>query len=110
MLGRLRLGIRDERLGQPRADVALAANARRTEVVDREPRRGRSEVRLRRLDLRTVLDGALEADERLLDDVLGLGDAAEHAVRDREEQRPQLLEDLCGVHGHVLQDEGTSPL
>jgi hypothetical protein len=33
------------------------------------------------------------AEERLLDDVLGVGDAAYHAVGDREQQRPQL-----GVH------------
>ena len=39
---------------------------------------------------RAVVGRALKPDERLLHDVLGLGDAAEHAVGDREHQRTQL--------------------
>jgi hypothetical protein len=37
------------------------------------------------------------AQERLLDDVLGLGDRPEHPVGDREQVRPQLL---VALHRH----------
>ena len=42
----------DERLGQPLARIDLAADAGRAQLVDREPRRDRREVRLRRLRAR----------------------------------------------------------
>ena len=103
VLGVLR-GIRaarigQERLGQPLADVALLAHPGRSQVVDREPRGDRRQVGLGRLDLRTLLDECvLVAQERVLDDVLGLGDAPQHPVGNREEQRAQILERL----GHEL--------
>jgi hypothetical protein len=87
-MGRLVL---DERLGQPLPRIDLAASACRTQFVDREPRRHGREIRLRRVGLDT---GFVVAEERFLDDVLRLGDRAEHAVGDREQVRPQLLVDL----------------
>jgi hypothetical protein len=39
-----------------------------------------------------LLEGTVEAEEALLDDVLRLAHAAEHPVGDRERRRPQLLE------------------
>ena len=40
------------------------------------------------------IERLMDAQQRLLDDVLGLGDAAEHPVGDPEGQRPQLIEQL----------------
>ena len=78
-----------------RAFWEVAPDARRLQLVDRQARRDRREVRLRVLDL---LVGAVEAQERFLHHVLGLVDAPEHPVRDREQQRPELL--VCGVRLH----------
>jgi hypothetical protein len=47
----------------------------------------------------------MDAQQRLLDDVLGLGGAAEHPVGDREGRRPQLRE-LVFFSGH---DEWMGP-
>ena len=44
------LGVGQQRLGQPGADVGLTAHARRAQVVDREPRDHGRDERLRRLD------------------------------------------------------------
>jgi hypothetical protein len=85
-----------ERLRQPRPDVRLAPHARRAQVIDRQPRHHRGEERLRRLD---VL-GAVEAQERLLHQVLRLAHAAGHPVREREQQRAQLVG--CHVGGRHL--------
>ena len=79
-----------ERLRQPLADVRLAADAGRLEVVDRQAGDDRRQLRLRRLDRRVVGEDPLVADERLLHDVLGLADAPEHPIGDREEQRPKV--------------------
>ena len=94
MLGRVGVGVGEERLGEPLADVLLALGARGAEVVDREPRRHGGEVRLGRVDLLALALGAVVAEEGLLHDVFGLADASDHAVGDREEQRPELLVDL----------------
>ncbi len=69
--------------GQPGAHVGLAAHAGRAQDVDRQPRRDRRHERP------LVLDDTVDrraADVGLLDDVLRLGDRAEHPVGDREEQ------------------------
>ena len=94
-VGQLGLGARvagalvgEQRLGQPRPDVLLAPHARGAQVVDRQAGGDGREVGLRALDL--VGLRAVVAQERLLDDVLGLADAADHAVGDREQQRAQL--------------------
>src|SRR5262245_22599808 len=41
------------------------------------------------------------AEQRFLDHVLGLGDAAEHPVRDPERDRPQLVEQFLAI-GHAV--------
>jgi hypothetical protein len=44
----------------------------------------------------------MHAQQRLLDHVLGLGDAAEHPVGDRERNRPQLIKQLLALaHGSL---------
>ena len=90
-----------DRVGQPRADVGLAPDPGRLGGVDREPG-GRGGEEGGRFDhLGPVV--ALPADPDLLDDVLGLGGAAEHPVGDAEEPRPDTRED-CGrlveIAGH----------
>ena len=85
VLGRVLFG---QRLREPLAGIDLALRPRGAQLVDRQPGRDRREVRLRRLRLNV---GRVIADERFLHDVLGVGDRAEHAVRDREQVRPQLL-------------------
>ena len=47
-----------------------------------------------RVDLGALGERALLAQERVLDDVLGLAHPADHAVGEREQHRPQLLERL----------------
>ena len=76
---RLRL---DQGLGKPRALVGLAAHARGAQDVDRQPRGDRRQPRALVLDVTRGLPPQV----RLLHDVLGLGDRAEHSVGDREEQ------------------------
>jgi hypothetical protein len=94
------LGVHDrlvlhQRLGKPFAGIHLALDARRAEVVDREPRRHGREPGLRGLGLDI---GRVVAEERLLDDVLRLGDRPEHPVGDREEVGPKLLEGFHHEH------------
>ena len=83
-----------DRLGEPRADVALAPHARGPQVVDAQPRGDGRQVGLGRVHLGAAARLLVEAQERLLDDVLGLGRAPEHPVRDREHQRLELLVDV----------------
>ena len=84
-----RHGVLEQRLRQPRPDIRLAADPRRPEDVDREPHRHRRHPGGRLVD-RALL--ARQAQQRLLGDVLGLRDAAEHPVRDAEAVAPQRLE------------------
>ena len=89
-------GSPDERLRQPLADVALPPRARRAQLVDRQPRRHRRDGRRAATRSRSPRSSArVNAQQRLLDDVLGLGHAAEHPVGDRERPRPQLLVELA---------------
>ncbi len=97
-VGRALVG--EQRLRQPLADVALPAHAGRPQLVDREPGCDRGQVRLRRVDpLDTLADGVLVAEKRLLHDVLGLGDAAQHPVGDREQERAQVRVGLRHLAG-----------
>ncbi len=89
----------DHRLGQPRADVRLAPRPRRLHAVEAEPRHDPREVRARLDDL--VGRRILPAQERVLHDVLGLGDRAEHAVREAHEERAMRLEALGGHDASV---------
>jgi hypothetical protein len=77
-----------ERLGQPLADVALLPRPAGAQMIDREARRDGRQVRLRRLDLHALFDErTLITEEGVLNDVLRLGNGAEHPVGDREQQR-----------------------
>ena len=87
----------EQRLGQPRPDVGLPPHARGTQVVDGQPGGDRGQVGLGRVDL--LRAGAVGAQERLLHDVLGLADAADHAVGDGEQQRSELGVGVTFVHG-----------
>ena len=60
--------VREQRLGEPFADVDLAAGARRLQLVDRQPRDDRRQERRRRVDLGALPQGPLEAQERVLDE------------------------------------------
>src|SRR6266540_3191928 len=77
-----------------RLPSSTCRGARGTELVDREARRDGCQVGLRRLRLDARL---VVVQERLLHDVLGLGDGAEHPVGDCEEVWPELL---VSVHRH----------
>ena len=46
------------------------------------------------------LERLMDAQQRFLDDVLGIGHAAEHLVGDRERDRPQFLQQSLTI-GHV---------
>src|SRR3712207_9413151 len=55
--------------------------------------------RARRCDLLAGIKRLMNAQQRFLHHVLGLGDAAEHPVGDRERDRPQLVEQPLTI-GH----------
>jgi hypothetical protein len=98
--GRVIMAVGDDRLWQPLAHVLLAPGARRAQLVDPQPGGHRGYESAGRLDLLAVLERTVEPEQRLLDDVLGLGDAAEHPVRDRERDRAQFLKQLL-ARAHV---------
>ena len=103
--GRIVLAVGDDRLRQPLAEVALAPGARRPQLVDRQPRRDGGRIGTGRGDLLAFLERLVHAQQRLLHDVFGFGDAAQHAVGDREGHRPQLVEKLLAV-GHRTASRG----
>jgi hypothetical protein len=82
----------EHRLRQPRADVGLARRTRRLEAIQAEARHDRHRKRLRRADIGLVR--AAIAQPRVLQHVLGIRRASEHAVRDREQARPFRREDV----------------
>jgi hypothetical protein len=92
----------DERLGQPLPAVGLAARASRARLVDRQAGDDRGQVGLRRLERLAVLERSVKAQEPLLDKILGLAHAAEHAVGDPEGTGPQLLVKLLRRHGYFI--------
>ena len=61
--------------------------------IETEPRDDTSEVRARMIDCLVI--SLAPAEERVLHDVLGVGDRAEHAVREPAKKRPVLFE-FCG--------------
>jgi hypothetical protein len=81
---------RDERLGQPGTYVGLPPDPRGPQVADGQPGGHRGQVGLGRGDTGSVAQGASQPKEGLLDDILGVADAAGHPVGDREHQRPEL--------------------
>jgi hypothetical protein len=80
----------DDWLRQPLADVGFALDARGLQMIDAQAADDRDEERLRRPHL--GLGRALPSDERVLEHVLRVGDAAEHAVRNRKQQAAMPLE------------------
>ena len=78
-------------LGQPLPDVGLAPGSGRAQLVDRQASGHRGRIGPRRGDLLPLLDRVVDPQQGLLDDVLGLADAAEHPVSDRECPRTQVI-------------------
>jgi hypothetical protein len=98
------IGALDDRLGQPGADVVLAPRARRLHPVEAQPRGGAREERPGLGHGGAV--GGVPAQERVLCHVLRLGDRAEHAIGQPDEEPAMRLEAGGGVrHRH----RGTSP-
>ncbi len=85
-----------DRLGQPRPDVGLAPHARGLQRVQAEAGDGGDQPPLEVAD-RVGVD-ALEPQPRVLQHILGFGDAAELAVRDPQQARAQRLELLDERH------------
>ena len=85
-----RIDVGRDRLRQPLADVRLAAGLPAAEAIDREVRHDANEVGPRLADVGPV--GALPAQPRLLDHVLGVGDLADDPIGDAREQVAVRLE------------------
>ena len=98
--GRVVLAVGDDRLRQPFADVALAAGAGGAQLVDRQAGGDGGDEGARRLDPLAGVERLMHAQQRLLHHVLGFGDAAEHAVGDRERDRAQLVQQSLAI-GHT---------
>ena len=71
-----------DRLGQPGAHVGLTADPGGPQVADGQPGGDGGQVRLGRVKDDAIPERAGEPQERLLDDVLGVADAASHPVGD----------------------------
>ena len=71
-------------LGQPGTRVRLALGPGRLELVEAEPGHDRDQVRAHRFD--RLGTPPQPSDASLLHDVLCVGRATQHAVRDAEEQ------------------------
>src|SRR3954470_4090222 len=100
MPGGIVVAVGDDRLWQPLADIALTAGARRAQLVEREPGGYGRHERRRRFDLLAAVERLMHPQERLLHHILGLGHAAEHAVGDRERDRPKLIQKSLTI-GHA---------
>jgi hypothetical protein len=80
----------DDRVGNMHLERLLASRSARTEHVQRHPGDDRRQPGAEVLDLARV--GSAEPQPGVLDGVVGLRERAEHAVGDRAEMRPLLLE------------------
>jgi hypothetical protein len=78
------------RLRQPGADIGAAFGRRFAQAIDRKPRRRGHQPRLGRPDRRGI--GLVPAQERLLHNVLGIAEGAEHPIGDTAQTRPMLHE------------------
>jgi hypothetical protein len=65
-------------------------------------------VSRRRLDPLASLERVVQPQQGLLGDVLGLGDAAEHPVRDRERRRAELVEEFVVRRRQAATSENAS--
>ena len=84
---------------RPKVRQLFPPNTGGAKLVDRQPGGHGGEERARGCDLLACIERPMHAQQRLLHDVLGLGDAAEHPVGDRECDRPQLVEQSLAL-GH----------
>jgi hypothetical protein len=98
--GRIIVAVGDDRLWQPLADVALAAGARGAQLVDRQPGGHGRDERPRRHDPLAAVQRLMHPQEGLLDNILGLGHAAEHPVGDLKRARAQLVKQSLAI-GHA---------
>ncbi len=94
------VGRGQEGFGEPGSDVRLADDLGRPEPVQAQVGDGAHQVGPGVLDLRAV--GAVPGEPRVLHDVLGVGDAAQHAVGRTEHQAPVLLEIVTHDHHGVI--------
>ena len=85
-----RLLLDHHRLGQPRAGVRDAGGPGRVELVEAEAGHDGDEIGAHRFD--GTVTAAQPTDGGVLDDVLGVGGTAQHAVGDAEQQRAPFLE------------------
>jgi hypothetical protein len=90
IIGQRLAGFGDHGLGQPCADVVFAPVTGRLHAIEAEARDHACEVGARLRD-RGAADVA-PPQERILDDVLGLRDRAEHAIGQSRQERPMRLE------------------
>ena len=93
-------GIDRHGLGEPRSDVGLASHARRAEVVDGRSRRRGAQVPTGRRQLRGR--GRPGPEQRVVDDVLGVGHRPDHPVGERHQVRSLAAEGLVELlhRGH----------
>ena len=84
--------VEQQRLGQPRADVVLAATGARPKRIERLAGHQLCKIRLRIPNRREVHVGPPQI--AVLQHVVGFGCRAEDLVDDREQQRPQVGEPL----------------
>jgi hypothetical protein len=93
----------DDRVGKVRVQQVLAPRGARAQHVEADARHDGGQPAGEVLD--RVGIGAAQPQPRLLHRVVGLGDRPEHAVGDRAQVRPVLLEllgqELLVVHRHV---------
>src|SRR3954452_14550945 len=89
-------------LRQPLSDVGLTAGSGRAPLVGRKPSCDGGDEGAGRFDLLALVESVVDADQRLLHHVLGLRDAAEHPVGDREGSRTELLEELFVGLAHAV--------
>jgi hypothetical protein len=91
---------RDEWFGKPGTHVGFPPDPRGPQVADGQPGSDRGQVGLGRSDALALAQRTGQPQEGLLDDVLGVADAASHPVGDREHQRPELQVVRGGLRGH----------
>ena len=92
---------RDEWFGKPGTHVGFPPDPRGPQVTDGQPGGDRGQVGLGRGDALALAQSTGQPQEGLLDDVLGVADAAGHPVGDREHQRPELQVVRGGLRGHA---------
>src|SRR5579864_7866019 len=96
LIGAVGLHLVEHWFRQPGARVRLAAHPGGVQMIDGLTRDNCREESSRRCDLHSAATLPLQV--CLLDDIFGVHHAAKHAVRDRKEQRTQVLKDFDVTH------------